>query len=257
MSKIVNVIVFNVGFGDAIYVRIEDKDEIRSFLIDCGYRCHTEHYLNYLSERGWGIKYIILTHKHGDHIDGVNNVIKCPNFDVEKVIMRFDDIDKTPSMNNRKMLEGIKKIAIDLFTDEARDILRDFDILYPLYDKRDVHDKPNHNSIVLSLNVGGKIFLLTGDTTSDEEFVMLGAGRIDFSKVKYVKIAHHGSNGSTCEAFIQSISSSGEVEGYVSCSKNNRKLPHQEMLNRWRGSIKRTRGMDEEKDIIRCFCIQE
>lgn len=257
MSKTINIIVFNVGFGDAIYVRIEDKSGIRSFLIDCGYGYHTDHYLDYLVERGWKINYIILTHKHSDHIDGIEDIMSNPNFKIDKVIMRFDDIDKTPSRNNIDMLKRIKKIGIDLFTDEAKDILKDFKVLYPLGKKCDVHDKPNHNSIVLSLNIGDKIFLLTGDITKEEETVMLGKADINYSKVKYVKIAHHGSNGSTSNEFIQAVSSGGYVEGYISCSKNNRKLPHKEMMNRWHGNIERTRNSDEEKDIVRCFYIQE
>ena len=60
----------------------------------------------------------------------------------------------------------------------------------------------NNNSIILSLFVNDKHYLFTGDSEIEREKDFMESYSPD---IDYIKIAHHGSNTSTTEEFINHL----------------------------------------------------
>jgi competence protein ComEC len=75
----------------------------------------------------------------------------------------------------------------------------------------------NNNSIVLLVSYGTIDFLLTGDIQAEAETVIL-AGGADLD-TEILKVAHHGSNTSSTEAFLSAVS---PQEAVVSVGAGNR-----------------------------------
>ena len=250
MCKRAEIIVFNVGFGDAIYIEIIEGDEtIKTFLIDCGYPNKIEAGLKYLHDKRKEINYIILTHKHSDHIAGLIKVLG-EGFEVKNVIMRMDDIERSASESNRRMLEALDEkngFFLDLFHSKAKRILSDFVVLYPIEGEAKVHCKANRNSIALALGINDKYLLFMGDATKAEEKIILNRQEIyaqkgmELSKACYVKIGHHGSKSSTGLPFIESLSKNTKNVGIISCNYGG-PPPHKKIIEgRWKGELKYTR----------------
>lgn len=61
----------------------------------------------------------------------------------------------------------------------------------------------NQNSLILILRVYNKKTLLTSDITNEEEKILLNT--YNLKKVDILKVAHHGSNTSSSQIFINTI----------------------------------------------------
>lgn len=61
----------------------------------------------------------------------------------------------------------------------------------------------NQNSLILILRVYNKKILLTSDITKEEEKILLNTYNLE--KVDILKVAHHGSNTSSSQIFINTI----------------------------------------------------
>lgn len=86
----------------------------------------------------------------------------------------------------------------------------------------------NTYSIVLKVTFGNSKFLFTGDTQSENEKAMIKKG-YDLS-ADVLKVAHHGSHTSTCEAFLEKVNPSYAV---ISVGKgNDYGHPHEVTLKR-------------------------
>ena len=67
-------------------------------------------------------------------------------------------------------------------------------------------DDFNNNAVVLRLVYGDASFLLSGDIEADGEAAILDAGHEVWASV--LKVAHHGSDGATTQAFLDVVSPS-------------------------------------------------
>lgn len=81
--------VLNVGFGDTILIEFpENKQGKRTYgLVDCYKSTKVKNYLKKLQEKRPGItkfKFICATHPHGDHIAGINPLLKDPKYKPEE-----------------------------------------------------------------------------------------------------------------------------------------------------------------------------
>lgn len=93
------------------------------------------------------------------------------------------------------------------------------------------HSDDNNNAIVLCLRYGHVRVLLTADAEQEAEASLLRSGQDLHADV--LKVGHHGSRGSTSEAFLRAVHPSLAL---ISCGRNNRfGHPHKETLARLRG----------------------
>ena len=101
------------------------------------------------------------------------------------------------------------------------------DILFP---DRDVYTwAPNDGSIVARLVYGNTSLMLTGDSTTMTEKIILSKSSKTGLSSTVLKVGHHGSRTSTGAAFIKAVSPSYTL---ISDGKNNTYgHPHRETLD--------------------------
>lgn len=242
MVEKAEIYILDVGFGDAIFIKVYSLDnEVKTFLIDTGRKKHIENYNKFLKSEH--VNCLIITHKHGDHMAYALEIIKEYNeYELDSVFMRLKD-DEYGSLTNHKFCNDIKDFVkneninlFDISDKKAFDVnlsAYGFSLLYPRRNDEIYIDNPNRNSIVLSLNINDNYVLFMGDATADEEKLIINREeKFEWNKVKIIKVGHHGSDTSSEEQLLKKIKN---IEyGVLSVSKNKTHgLPNNNFLERW------------------------
>lgn len=214
----------SVGQGDAIAVNLPNN---KVLLIDSGPKNKNVSYTNYLEEKVINSKYdktidyLILTHADIDHIGGTLRTLK--NFNIKKLFM--------PKIASNSLyykdLENFIENKYDYDFLDADDELDVGDCELKVFSTFDF-SVTNDSSVVLRLEYLGKSFLFTGDIGHKVERDLIGlyAEELDSD---VLKIAHHGSNGSTSLKFLDYVSPEYAV---ISVGENYYGHPTDEVLDR-------------------------
>ena len=230
------VTVVDVGQGDSIFLRSMKGDTI---LIDVGGRVTfgtkekwqessqasnaEKTLIPYLQARGVSqIDYLVLTHTDTDHIGDLEEVAKC--FKIKEICVSQGALTK-PSFVKR--LRTLKRPVRTLKAGDNLPMMGSkLQVLYP----NKVGDGGNNDSIVLYGKLLGSSFLFTGDLEKEgEEELMASYPNL---KAGILKAGHHGSKGSSSEAFLDQLQPSLAL---VSAGENNRyKHPNDETLKRFK-----------------------
>lgn len=191
----------DVGQGDCQIILTEHQ----AVLIDGGEAENGIKVLSYLKSLGVeSLDYAIITHPHSDHFGAVNSVLK--GMEVKEVIMPSIPMSLVPNTALfKELLEilGEKTIAVQMAEDGMTVDLEGaaLKILIPEgLSSKDLNDY----SLTLRLVHGENSFLFTGDITKTVEYKLMdkGSGVI---KSTVLKVAHHGSNTSSAENFLQAV----------------------------------------------------
>ena len=212
----------DVGQGDSELIKCGNN----AMLIDAGTVDHTTNVVNYLNSQGIKrLDYVIATHPHDDHIGGMNTVIK--DFDIGVLIMNQKTnntqayANLIAAISEKKLTPVAPVVGKQYSLGEAV-----FTILAPAASTNS--DDLNAYSIVIRIVYRGKSFLLEGDATSDSEQNMLKTGLP--LKADVLKVAHHGSNTASTQAFLSAVSPKYAI---ISVGVNNiYKLPDESTINR-------------------------
>ena len=230
------VTVVDVGQGDSIFLRSMKGETI---LIDVGGKVTfgakekwqessqtsnaEKTLIPYLQARGVSqIDYLVLTHTDTDHIGDLEEVAKC--FKIKEICVSQGALTK-PSFVKR-----LRTIKCPVHTLKAGDKLpmmgSNLQVLYP----NKVGDGGNNDSIVLYGKLLGSSFLFTGDLEKEgEEELMVSYPTL---RASVLKAGHHGSKGSSSEAFLDQLHPSLAL---VSAGENNRyKHPNDETIERFK-----------------------
>ena len=147
------------------------------------------------------VDYLLATHAHADHIDGLSDVAK--NFRVRAVM-----VARLPAADTefQKFARTLESRGIPLFLIGGGDRLR-FDriqanVLWPPVSRRVDAPSRNDDSVALRLEFGENSLLLTGDIEGSGEKAILATGQE--IKADVVKVAHHGSRTSSLPQFVAS-----------------------------------------------------
>ncbi len=201
--KIINpnfqITFIDVGQGDSMLIEMPyNKGTI---LIDSYY--NTEKYLKCRGIRK--IDYAIITHFDEDHYKTLIDVSK--SFKINKIIYSYyEDINEIENINvSKKKVKGGDYIDINN--------IRLF-VLSPNNEGRN----SNENSIVLKFVINGYSFLTTGDMTTKEELILIDKYG-SMLKSDVLKVAHHGSNTSSCKEFINIVNPKYSI---ISVGENNK-----------------------------------
>lgn len=228
------VTVVDIGQGDSIFIR---DSRGKTVLIDVGGKVefspkeewqikskssNAEHTLiPYLKSRGVGkIDTLVLTHTDTDHMGDMLEVAKV--FQIKHVMV------SPGSLTQEDFVEKLKELKTDVEVakpgDEISIMGSSLQVLYPLT----IGDGSNNDSIVLYGKLIGLRFLFTGDLEIEGENALLE--HYPNLKVDVLKAGHHGSKGSSSQAFLNQLHPSLVL---ISAGQNNRyRHPHQEMLDR-------------------------
>jgi competence protein ComEC len=234
-------IVCDVGQGDSILV----TKGFNQALIDGGPDKKVLDCLGkYLPFWDRNIELMVNTHPDADHLNGLIYVIE--RYKVDKLVVNGELSD---SKNFYKFNQLITRKNIPLILPQAGDIITlgnvRFITLWPEENKNSHEYKSfsqdqrileenfainsNDKSLVLELRYGQINALLTGDISNKVEHII--SSGYSFEDVEILKIAHHGSNGSSCDEFLDRVDPD---MGIISSGDNNWGFPDDEVISRLR-----------------------
>ncbi|MDU2713728.1 MAG: DNA internalization-related competence protein ComEC/Rec2 [Streptococcus salivarius] len=230
------VTVVDVGQGDSIFLRSMKGDTI---LIDVGGKVTfgtkekwqessqtsnaEKTLIPYLQARGVSqIDYLVLTHTDTDHIGDLEEVAK--RFKIKEICVSQGALTK-PSFVKR--LRTLKRPVRTLKAGDNLPMMGSkLQVLYP----NKIGDGGNNDSIVLYGKLLGSSFLFTGDLEKEGEEELMAS--YPTLRASVLKAGHHGSKGSSSEAFLDQLHPSLAL---VSAGENNRyKHPNDETLERFK-----------------------
>lgn len=196
--------MIDVGQGDCIYMETINKKRI---LIDGGGSENSDYDVGenvlvpYVLDKGTKtIDCIILTHAHEDHIEGLISV-------VEK--LKVNQIIVGPQPTNEFLYEKLLIVAaennVPIKTASKGDKFYidnvEFEVMHPENNIK-FKDDLNNNSLVIKIKVDEITLLITGDIEKQAEMLIINEN----ISANILKVAHHGSNTSTSEEFINKVS---------------------------------------------------
>ena len=230
------VTVVDVGQGDSIFLRSMKGDTI---LIDVGGKVTfglkekwqeasqtsnaEKTLIPYLQARGVSqIDHLVLTHTDTDHIGDLEEVAK--RFKIKEICVSQGALTK-PSFVKR--LRTLKRPVRTLKAGDNLPMMgSNLQVLYP----NKIGDGGNNDSIVLYGKLLGSSFLFTGDLEKEGEEELMAS--YPTLRASVLKAGHHGSKGSSSEAFLDQLHPSLAL---VSAGENNRyKHPNDETLERFK-----------------------
>lgn len=175
------------------------------------------------------VDYLIVSHFDSDHSGGARDVVEKLNV---KNLVISKQTEKSEECS--QMLEAARGNNVRIIIVEAGQTLKiekniSFNILWPDSENLISENALNNNSIVAKFTYGKFQMLFTGDIEQiAEEKIVEKYG--DKLKSTILKIAHHGSNTSSDETFLNAVKPKIVLIGV---GKNNKYgHPNQEVLNR-------------------------
>lgn len=198
-------------------------------LIDTTTAQSAQNVVDHLEDRGIEkIDHLVLTHPHEDHIGGTSMVLDT--VEVETIYMKEPTKGTKPTSKVYKtLIDRIKDEAIEVSWVEVGDSFEcgdfNFTVLGPTEDYKD----QNNQSIVLMAEYDDVSVLFTGDQEEKAEKDLIEEYGYALD-VTVLKAGHHGSKGSTCDAFLDVVRPEYSV---ISCGEGNSYgHPHDEFLER-------------------------
>ncbi|MFA6800693.1 MAG: ComEC/Rec2 family competence protein [Acholeplasmataceae bacterium] len=187
--------MLNVGQGDGFYIKSEDTH----LVVDC-----FDQTTYFLKNHGiTKIDYLILTHSDEDHIKEAVEIIYT--FDVELVILSAYDM-------------GYPHYDANIMRAKAGDFIELNNQKVYFYNPIIDYGDSNNNALVFKIHIGDYDILMTGDieSTAENKIVQTYQNQIQSD---VIKIAHHGSDTSSINTFIEMVNPSYAL---ISVGKNNR-----------------------------------
>ena len=229
-----HLVFCDVGQGDAILVSYKQNQ----ILIDGGpdnrvLSC-LGHHLPFWDRK---IEMIVLTHPEADQFTGLIDVIK--RYSVNYFVS--NNLTNKGSAFQELQQEILKKNVLTHAPQEGEEIkigALEFLVLWP---PKDFYDsETNNSSVVLKLVFNQFTALLTGDLSDKFE------NQLDLTSVEVLKVAHHGSQTSTSQTFLEKLKPRLAI---ISVGKNNFGQPSPEILERLNNLKIRTLRTDQNGEI--------
>jgi competence protein ComEC len=181
---------------------------------------------SYLWQRGIErLDAVALSHAHNDHLDGLHAVLE--NFRVDE-LWYGREVD-SPAF--RSLLAQARRRGTRL-RQMRRGNSFEWDgatglVLWP-EDVSRAAEASNNDSLVLRVESGGKVVLLTGDVERPVEEELLARG--DPLEADFLKVAHHASRSSTMAPFL--AASRPQIAAASFGADNPFGYPHRELVDR-------------------------
>lgn len=230
------VIFVDVGQGDCIYIKTPDEKHI---LVDGGGRPEgvgdfdvgAEIVVPFLLKNGVRkLDLVVMSHGHDDHMRGLIPVIKEIKVDA---FMEFPPKQPSESYKELKKLISNKNIkCIHAIGGQSYRVGKYvfMDIIYPSSDAEVVDslyaENENNLSLVMRVRCQQASIMLTGDIEEGVESYLLSFWE---DPVSILKVAHHGSNSSSTDKWLDVIRPRIAV---IQSGKNNFGHPHPQVIER-------------------------
>ena len=197
-----SVTFLDVGQGNAVLV----EQGGAYMLIDGGNRDYSSFVVSYLKEQGVEeLAYVIASHYDADHLNGVVGALHA--FSCGQVLAPDYVTDTRVYESFERVIEEQDiALAYPAVGDTYTFGDASFTVVCPeAYDPKEDND----NSVGIRLVYGDTSFLICGDAGKAEEQAMLDSG-VTLDSDVYLA-SHHGSEGSSSEAFMRAVSPSAVV----------------------------------------------
>ena len=189
---------FDAGQGDAALIRTPNH----AVLIDAGDCDRGYRIVQKLKSLGvTRLDAAVCSHPHADHIGGMETVLSCIPTDA-LYMPEIPDAMLPAAPYYTGLLDAAEKHHAALRIPACRDTV-DLDgaSLTFLSTDNTAFEDLNNCSLGCLVRCGESCFFFAGDLEKEGEEAMLRAGLIP--PVSVLKVSHHGSSGSTSEAFLQ------------------------------------------------------
>lgn len=185
-SDTVSVWVFDIGQGDAILIDT-GKEQV---LIDGG----PSHAILEKLEATipvWDrtIEYMINTHPHADHINGLVYAL-----DYYTVGEFYSDGQPYYTDSYEEFSPSVPLVTGTTIELSNETVL---EVLWPTATPNETLEDPNDSSVTILLTSHGSTMLLTGDIGIEQE------NELELQDIDILKVAHHGGKTSTGESFLE------------------------------------------------------
>ncbi|MGE5473633.1 MAG: DNA internalization-related competence protein ComEC/Rec2 [Ignavibacteriales bacterium] len=222
LPKPFKVFFLDIGQGDSIFIK---SNTGQTCLIDAGgtypgsfssFKPEDTVIPFLLDNQSGTLDMAILSHPHGDHIQGL--IKTAENINIKSLVIGLQneknkDLDTLLKICHEKNIKIIEvKQGDHIHFGNA-----EFLVIHPSNQTVSYQDSPlNNNSLVLKLVYNKIDILLTGDIQSEAESKILESDKNIHADI--LKIAHHGSPYSTTQNFLKKVSPSSAV---ISVGRNN------------------------------------
>ena len=207
----------DVGQGDGVFLRTQDE----AILSDCGSSQDKKIGKNVLEPflKSQGIRtldWILVSHADADHTNGIEWLLK------EEADIRVRNLALPAAGKGqeayKKMETLARKRGAEVYYLHRGETVRAKSLalrcLYPEAGEKPVEERNSH-SLVFDVTYGKFSMLLTGDIgVEDEREILAMEEDKKGEKVTLLKAAHHGSNGSSSEEFLECFSPAFTVLSY-------------------------------------------
>lgn len=253
---VAQVSFINVGNGDCALIKAPGDCDV---LIDAGANAKSEtsgRYIiyPYLIKNGVNdIEYVILSHTHSDHVNGLLGL-----FDIMKIgniIMPYNAEDTDEA---KKILQKANEYNIPVTYFTSGDVLKISDeinitAITPDVKQSLISQDVNDSCLTVRLDYGKTSFLFTGDITSDIENYILD-NYTDMLEADVLKVAHHGSQTSTSQKFVDAVN---PKYSYIPVGKNSYGHPSEEVIDRLEKSGSEVYRANYHRDVTFFFDAEE
>ena len=218
-----SIAMLDIGQGDCIVI----QNDSACFLMDAGStskdRIGSNILLPYLKFHGvTRINAAFVSHADLDHISGITELFEMKEknetrIEIERLVLPA--VMKIYAESGDEQTEQLISCGGSCeegvtFVNTGDAIRSDDLILKVIAPGTAATGNRNEDSLVMTASIGGFTALFTGDIGGEAEEEIIGM----ISHCDVLKVAHHGSSGSTSEAFLSRVT---PFAALVSCGKNN------------------------------------
>jgi len=223
----IQIHVIDVGQADCMVFETPNGN----IMIDTGTDLSETMLRAYLRSHGLtSFEYLILSHPHDDHIGGADMILR--EFPVKTLVSADTVSIDQVWLNVKAALEDnkgdVKWLKPDAGTTFWLGEVRVEILAVPAAE----NEGGNDDSLIIRADIGECSFLMMGDAEAKLEKQLLNTLPQSSLNATFLKVGHHGSSGSTTEAFLKVVRP--EIAVISAGDGNSFSHPHQELLLRLR-----------------------
>lgn len=230
-----NIFYLDVGQGDSTFITINGYN----MLIDSGNDQDGYYIVKFLKAQNIDkIDYFILTHCDEDHIGGAYKIL-----DEIQVGTLYMPNKENDTQTYERLLNAIERNNVNV----DKNLKASKETQYAIGNANwkvlsvDAKNNLNDSSIVIELDYENTKYLFMGDATTRVEEM------VEWNEVDVLKVAHHGSNSSTSQLFLEKIKPKYAI---ISVGRDNsHNLPDIDIIERLKNNNIKIYRTDENNTI--------